>query len=243
MAFRAVVVAALVALASAGMDPGYMNMMGGGMMNQMMNMNMHGGGGGGNGCNQGSGGAGCQLPQGMDMSAYLQQQAEQQQYETQQMAEKIKAQFEQVMRDATMRKHRYAMSVMTEFTSMCACAEQAFTIYQSMFVENARTLNLTDVVDLSTMNMRPYEAKSAREARELIFAGVLRALCTSLGEYFNFVQSVEDNLQILEGNRPVTTPAVNLLDLNDLNNAFRAGLFALILKQRMPTIACQFVFT
>ena len=46
MAFRAVVVAAVLAFASAGMDPGYMNMMGGGMMNmqQMMNMNQMMGG-------------------------------------------------------------------------------------------------------------------------------------------------------------------------------------------------------
>ena len=43
-----------------------------------------------NGCNHGQGGPGCALPQGVDMAAYLQQQAEQQQYETQQMAEKIK---------------------------------------------------------------------------------------------------------------------------------------------------------
>ncbi|GFS08597.1 hypothetical protein ElyMa_001278300 [Elysia marginata] len=163
MAFRAVVVAAVVALVSAGMDPGYMNMMGGGMMNmqQMMNMGGMGGhnGGNGNDCNHGQGGAGCAIPQGVDMAAYLQQQAEQQQYETQQMAERIKAQFEQVMKDATMKKHRYAMSVMTEFTSMCACASQSLTIYQSMFVENAK--------------------------------------------------SVENNLQVIEGNRPVTTPAVS----------------------------------
>ncbi|KAK3705499.1 hypothetical protein RRG08_041374 [Elysia crispata] len=183
-----------------------MNMMGGGMMNMNMGMNMGGGMQQGHGCNLQQGGAGCALPTGVDMAAYLQQQAEQQQYETQQMAEKIKAQFEQVMKDATMKKHRYAMSVMTEFTSMCACASQSLTIYQSMFVENAKALNLTDVADMDD-NRMPYEAKSAKEARELIFGGILRNMCTALGEYMNFVKSVEDNLQVLEGNRPITTPA------------------------------------
>ncbi|RUS82972.1 hypothetical protein EGW08_009257 [Elysia chlorotica] len=204
MAFRAVVVAAFLAFASAGMDPGYMNMMRGGMMN--MNMGGNGGMQQGSGCNPAQGGAGCAIPAGMDMAAYLQQQAEQQQYETSQMAEKIKAQFEQVMKDATMKKHRYAMSVMTEFTSMCACASQSLTIYQSMFVANAQALNLTDVNDMDD-NRLPYEAKSAKEARELIFGGILRTMCTALGEYMSFVQSVENNLQVLEGNRPVTTPA------------------------------------
>merc|ERR1711913_55867 len=152
MAFRAVVVATLVALASAGMDASYMN-----MMNQMMNMGgnmMNGGSHQGGDCN----GGGCQLPQAIDLGAYLQQQKEQQQYETQQMAEKIKAQFEDVMKQVTMKKHRYAMTVMTEFTSMCACLGESFTIYQSMLVENAKALNLTDVEDMSDyLDKKPYD--------------------------------------------------------------------------------------
>ena len=71
-----------------------------------------------------------------------------------------------------------------------------------------QALNLTDVVDMDD-NRRPYEAKSAMEARELIFGGILTTMCTALGEYMNFVQSIENNLQVLEGNRPVTTPAVS----------------------------------
>jgi len=211
MAFRAVVVATLVALVSAGMDANYMNMMNNmNMMNMMQNMggmNMQqgggNGGGSGGGCNPATGG-GCVIPQGVDVGAYLQQQKEHQQYESQQMAERIKAQFESVMKQVTMKKHRYAMSVMTEFTSMCACAQQSFTIYQTMFVENAKATNMTDVMDLNDWARKmPYEAASAKEARELIFGGMLNALCTALGEFMNFAQQVENNIPVFENN-PVT---------------------------------------
>jgi len=205
MVFRAVVVATFVALVSAGMDANYMN-----MMAQMMHGMMNGGGmqqgGGGGGGGQSGGGCdpsrpgGCQIPQGVDVGEYLKQQQEAQAYETQQMAEKMKAQFEQVMREVTMKKHRYAMSVMTEFTSMCACAQQSVTIYQTMFVESAKTLNLTDVVDLNQVNMEPQNAKSAKEARELIFAGMVKALCESLGSYMAFAQEVENNIPIFTNN-------------------------------------------
>merc|ERR1712066_188731 len=199
MVFRVVVVAALVALASAGMDANFMNMMQM-VQNQMQQHQQQPPGG----CNPGTG-SGCQVPNGVDITAYMQQQKEQQQYESQQMAEKIKAQFESVMKAVTMRKHRYALSVMTEFTTMCACLKESYTIYQSMFVENAKTFNMTDIVDLDEMaNKKPYEASSAKEARELIFGGMLYALCNSLGEYMNFAQQVENNIPIFQNNPPVT---------------------------------------
>jgi len=217
MAFRAVVVATLVALASAGMDANYMNMMSN-MMNQggmnMMNMMNQGNQGGGMNMNQGGGcnpatGGGCVIPQGVDVGAYLQQQKEHQQYESQQMAEKIKAQFESVMKQVTMKKHRYALSVMTEFTSMCACARESFTIYQSMFVETAKATNMTDVMDLNDwVNKRPYEAGSAKEARELIFGGMLNALCTALGDFMSFAQAVENALPEFENNPVTAAPGV-----------------------------------
>merc|ERR1712141_154025 len=155
------------------------------------------------GCNPNNG-AGCQVPNGVDLTAYMQQQKEQQQYESQQMAEKIKAQFEGVMKAVTMRKHRYALSVMTEMTTMCACLKESYTIYQSMFVEKAKNLNMTDIVDLNDMtNKKPYEASSAKEARELIFGGMLNALCVSLGEFMTFAQNVENNIPIFQNNPPV----------------------------------------
>jgi len=199
MAFRFLVVATLVALASAGvMD---MNMMM--QMMQQMQGGQHQPAQTG-GCASGN----CQIPQGVDLGQYMQQQKEQQQYEQQQMAEKIKAQFESVMKQVTARKHRYAMSVMTEFTSMCSCLKESYTIYQSMFVENAKRANMTDIVDLDEMAAKkPYEAASAKEARELIFSGMLYQLCTSLGEFMNFAQQVENNIQIFQNN-PVTAAPV-----------------------------------
>lgn len=120
------------------------------------------------------------------------------------MAQRLKAQFEQVMKDVTMKKHRYAMSVMTEFTSMCACARESITIYQTMFVESAKSLNLTEVFDFNNANMLPYQAKSAKEARELIFVGLVNAMCTGLGEYMAFAQQVENNIPIFENVTPPT---------------------------------------
>merc|ERR1711872_422663 len=142
---------------------------------------------------------GCQIPTGIDLGDYLHQQQQQQQYENQQMAEKVKAQFEQVMKEVSMKKHRYAM---TEFTSLCACASESYNIYQTMFVENAKNLNLTDIVDLDAQNSLPYQAKNIKEARELIFGGMFYALCTSVGTFMNFVQQVENILAVLNGVTP-----------------------------------------
>merc|ERR1712244_201204 len=199
MVFRVVVVAALVALASAGMDANFMNMM------QMVQnqMQQHQPAQPSGGCNPASG-AGCSVPQGVDLTAYMQQQKEQQQYESQQMAEKIKAQFESVMKAVTMRKHRYALSVMTEFTTMCACLKESYTIYQSMFVETARAANMTDVIDLDQEAQKmPYEAASLKEAKERIFGGMLYSICTALGTYMDFATQVENNINLLQPN-PVT---------------------------------------
>merc|ERR1712156_23314 len=112
--------------------------------------------------------------------------------EQQQMAEKIKAQFEGVMAEVTMKKHRYAMGVMTEFTTMCACLKESYTIYQSMFVETARAANMTDVIDLDQEAQKmPYEAASLKEAKERIFGGMLYSICGALGTYMDFATQVE----------------------------------------------------
>merc|ERR1711963_762063 len=52
------------------------------------------------GCKDGT----CQVPMGVDVGEYLKQQK----------AAQIKAQFESVMKEVTMKKHKYAMGVMTE---------------------------------------------------------------------------------------------------------------------------------
>merc|ERR1719210_953655 len=75
------------------------------------------------GCKDGN----CQVPMGVDVGEYLEQQKK---------AAQIKAQFESVMKEVTMKKHKYAMGVMTEFASMCECLGSS--TYQTMFVENAK---------------------------------------------------------------------------------------------------------
>merc|ERR1712121_76413 len=93
---RVVALSAPVALASAGFDANFMNM----MMQVMQNHNnnaqqpapsqqpaVSGG------CASGN----CQVPAGVDVGAYLQQQKQQQTFQQQQMAAKIKAQFDSIM--------------------------------------------------------------------------------------------------------------------------------------------------
>merc|ERR1712223_1523463 len=87
---------------------------------------------------QGCEGGACKVPAGVDIAAYMEQQKQAQQFEQQQMAEKIKAQFEGVMAEVTMKKHRSAMSA-----------------------------NMTDVIDLDQEAQKmPYEAASLKEAKE-----------------------------------------------------------------------------
>merc|ERR1711963_442666 len=126
--------------------------------------------------NGGCTGGACQVPAGVDIQTYMEQQKQAQQFEQQQMAEKIKAQFEAVMAEVTMKKHRYAM-------------------YQSMFVETARAANMTDVIDLDQEAQKmPYEAASLKEAKERIFGGMLYSICTALGTYMEFATQVENNI-------------------------------------------------
>lgn len=212
MAFQAIVVASLLALASAGMPAGMMNMNQQQMMQQMQGMmgqmnqgHSSGGHSSGGGCANGN----CMdsIPKGVDLAQYMQQQKEQQAYESQQMAEKIKARFEAIMYQVTTRKHRYAMSLMTEFVSMCSCAESSYNIYQTMFVNNAKLINMTDVVDLNDWaKMKPYEAKNSMEAKEMIFAGTLNSMCTEMAKYMDFVTLVEQEVNRLQGNN-IVTPA------------------------------------
>jgi len=209
MAFKAVVVATLVALASAGMPAEYMN-----MMAQMMGQMGQSGGMMNNGGHQqqqsGCQGGNCPIPQGVDIPAYIQEQKEQQRYESEKMAEKIKAQFEGIMKSVADKKHKYVMYTMTEFVSICACAQSSYNIYNAMFVANAQALNLTNVDTLDDWSdLKPYEAKSTKEAKEVIFAGTLYYMCTYMAGYMEFVTKVEANIRDLrnQANNNNVTPS------------------------------------
>jgi len=195
---RVVALSALVALASAGFDANFMNM----MMQVMQNNNNNNGqqpapsqqpavtGG----CASGN----CQVPAGVDVGAYLQQQKQQQTFQQQQMAAKIKAQFDTIMAKVTERKHRYAMGVMTEFATMCGCMETGLQTYQTMFVQNAKALNMTDVYDWNDkQTMKPYEAATLKDAKEIMFGSLVKALCEKIGTYMTFAEQVEQQIAIL----------------------------------------------
>jgi len=183
MALLLVVMAALVACSNAGMVH---------MMQPQQQMMMVPAG---NGCNQGQV-AGCEIPMGNtveNVEEYLEQQMQQQQYETKQMAEKVKAQFQAMVYEAMMKKYRYVMSLITEFIGFCQCADVGTQTYQAVFVENARRLNLTDGIDVwdSTKTKRPYEAKTEEEARELIFGELVKTMCESGGQFLTFAGQVQ----------------------------------------------------
>jgi len=184
MALLLVVMAALVACSNAGM----MHM----MQPQQMMMPV-----GNGGCNEGHGG-GCEIPMPTveNVEEYLEKQMEQQQYETKQMAEKVKAEFQAMVYEAMMKKYRYVMSLITEFIGFCQCADVGTQTYQAVFVENARKLNLTDHIDIydSTKMKRPYEAKDEEEARELIFGELVKTMCESGSNFITFASQVQNRI-------------------------------------------------
>merc|ERR1712012_746317 len=97
-----------------------------------------------------------------------------------------------------LKQQKYAMGVMTEFASMCECLGSSTATYQTMFVENAKTLNMTDIMDLNQWNaVKPYESKTLKEAKERLFAGMLESICEALGDYMTFASSVEQVLATL----------------------------------------------
>merc|ERR1711894_747680 len=89
------------------------------------------------GCKDGN----CQVPMGVDVGAYLEQQKEAQKFEQQKMAAQIKAQFDSVMKEVTMKKHKYAMGDMNQWSAV-----------------------------------QPYDSKTLKEAKERLFAGMLRSI-------------------------------------------------------------------
>jgi len=182
------VLAAAVASANAGlmqqMMPMQQQQMQGGQ--QMVRM-------GNGGCQQDQNGmmpAGCEIPMGADnIQEYLEQQMEQQQYETQQMAERIKAQFEDMVKEVTVKKHRYVMSMVAEFVSFCECARSSTIIYSS-YLDTARSLNLTEGIEIWDANRQPFQAVNEEDARALIFGGLVKTMCETAGTYNAFAEQV-----------------------------------------------------
>merc|ERR1711963_582468 len=126
MALLLVTLAALVACSTADMHSMQNNMMMQGMMPQQQGMMMVQAGNGGCSESESSEEGGCEIPMGNtieNVEEYLDQQMQQQQYATQQMAEKVKAQFQAMVQVAMMKKYRYVMSLVTEYISFCQCAD------------------------------------------------------------------------------------------------------------------------
>jgi len=186
MALLLVTLAALVACSQAGMHTMQNNMMMQGMMPQQGMMMVQAGNGGCSEDSKEDGKGGCEIPMGNtieNVEEYLDQQMQQQQYATQQMAEKVKAQFQAMVQDAMMKKYRYVMSLVTEYISFCQCADVSTQTYNAVFVESARRLNMTDYIQVWDANRLPYQAKNEEDARALVFGNLVKTICTSGGQF------------------------------------------------------------
>merc|ERR1712087_847589 len=131
----------------------------------------------------------CPMPQ-IDTAEFLQQQMQNQMYETQQMAEKVKAQFQAMVYEATMKKYRYVMSLVTEYISFCQCADSSTRTYNTVFVDSARRLNMTDYIEVWDSSRMPYEARNEEEARALVFGGLVDTMCRTGGAFLTFSEQV-----------------------------------------------------
>merc|ERR1719361_3407029 len=165
---------------------------------------------GNGGCGHGEeekGMAGCEIPMGNtidNVEEYLEQQMREQQYETQQMAEKVKAQFQSMVYDAMMKKYRYVMSLVTEYIGFCQCADVADQTYKAVFVESARRLNMTDAIEVWDANRPPWEAKNEEDARALVFGNLVKTICTSGGAYLEAATRVAarvDQIRLAQGKK------------------------------------------
>merc|ERR1712033_156930 len=119
---------------------------------------------------------------------------QQQQYGTQQMAQKIKAQFDEMVASVNAKKYRYVMSLVTEYVSFCECARSSDTIYRAIFLQSANSLNLTDSIEVWDASRKPYEAKNEEEARGLIFGGLVQTMCESAGAFLAFADQVSQRI-------------------------------------------------
>jgi len=191
MAFKAFLIAALVAVASAGMSYEYMQMMDAyNKMQEQQHVIPREGD-----CKNGK----CAIPQGVDVGAYIQSQKDEMRYKEEKLNADIKAQFESVMAEVNAKKHKYAMGIMTEYTAMCACLDESNSVYDSVFIPSAAARNMTDTINMPLPSELPYEADSLKEAKSRIFAGLVRSTCNSLKSYLNFAETVDQQLTILQG--------------------------------------------
>jgi len=194
MALLVAVLCGLMALANAGMIQ-----MGGMQQQQQQQQMIPMGSGGCNNQQPGPNGempAGCEIPDmgNVNMEEYLEQQMQQQQYETQAMAERIRAQFEGMVKNVTMKKQRYAMTLVTEYVAFCTCGSSTNQVYNNLFIQNARNLNLTDSIEMTDSSKMPYQATNEEEARMLIFGGLVKAMCESASTFLAFADQVNQRI-------------------------------------------------
>jgi len=139
----------------------------------------------------------CSIPQGVDVGSYIQSQKDEMKYKQEKMNADIKAQFESVMAEVTMKRHKYAMGIMTEYAAMCSCIDESNSLYDSQFLPGGAAANLTDVIAMPLPSALPYDANTLKEAKLRIFAGLLRSSCNYLKTYMSFANQVEGQIAVL----------------------------------------------
>jgi len=135
----------------------------------------------------------CPMPM-INWEEALEQQRKTEMYETQAMAEKVKAQFQAMIYEAEMKKYVTVMSIVAETISFCQCAAATEATYNAVFLDTARRLNMTQQIDSWDASRPPYEARNEEEARMLIFGGLVEKICKTGGELIAFADQVSQRI-------------------------------------------------
>ena len=62
-----------------------------------------------------------------------------------------------MVKDVTAKKHRYVMSLVAEYVGLCECARSGTEIYQALFVEQAKALNITEGIEIWDPNREAWQ--------------------------------------------------------------------------------------
>jgi len=163
------------------------------MMNMMMDSAESKESGCGHGSDSDENGMPCPMPM-INWEEALEQQRKTEMYETQAMAEKVKAQFQAMIYEAEMKKYVTVMSIVAETISFCQCAAATEATYNAVFLDTARRLNMTQQIDSWDASRPPYEARNEEEARMLIFGGLVEKICKTGGELIAFADQVSQRI-------------------------------------------------
>jgi len=189
MAFRLVFIAALVAVASAGVSWELLEMMAK-LQNQHQPEPPKAEPEKPSPCSHGQ----CQIPEGQDVGAYIEQQKQEQKFKSEQMAAQIKEKFEKVMGEVAEKRAAYGIGVMIEIKEICNCMVHNSDLLKANFLESESPLSGVS----KYLGKEPKDSGSLAEARKIIFVNMVKKMCDGLLNFSDRMASVEDEIKKLE---------------------------------------------